>query len=341
LETRKFQIDEVARIFHVPPHMIGDLEHGTFSNIEHQAIEFVKYCLGPWLKAWESEIHRKLLAPTEKGRYFAEFLEDALLRGDTQARFQAYATGRQWGWYSANDVRELENMNPVKGGDEYMVPLNMMPASMQLEVPQEKALQLKAMSPQDWEDAYSEGVPHWASDMTPSKFAQEFLEEMRGRKIASVLEIGCGNGRDSILFARAGVTATAIDVTEGAIKLATENARDAEVDVTFLVANAEQLPFPDAEFGAIFSLSVLHASKLSLSIPEAWRVLKPTGIGFIYLYGDTQFADGHREEYTTVDAFTELLKATGFTLLDFYSEQEDEFDEYGEKHQLLVTLVQK
>jgi HK97 family phage portal protein len=144
LECRKFQIDEVARIFHVPPHMIGDLEHGTFSNIEHQAIEFVKYCLGPWLKAWESEIHRKLLAPTEKDRYFAEFLEDALLRGDTQARFQAYATGRQWGWYSANDVRELENMNPVQGGDEYMVPLNMMPASMQLEAPQEKALQLKA-----------------------------------------------------------------------------------------------------------------------------------------------------------------------------------------------------
>jgi len=149
LEGRKFQIDEIARMFHVPAHMIGDLEHATFSNIEHQAIEFVKYCLGPWLKAWESEIHRKLLPTTQKGTYFAEFLVDGLLRGDTVSRFQSYATGRQWGWYSPNDVREMENLNPIDGGDEYMVPLNMMPLSMQLAAPSEptKALQLKAADP--------------------------------------------------------------------------------------------------------------------------------------------------------------------------------------------------
>jgi hypothetical protein len=144
LETRKFQRGEVASIFHVPPHMIGDLEHATFTNIEHQGIEFVTYCLGPWLRAWESEIHRKLIAPTEKRSLFAEFLVDGLLRGDTQARYQAYSVGRQWGWLSANDVRERENMNPIDGGDEYMVPLNMMPAGMELPVPTEKALTLKA-----------------------------------------------------------------------------------------------------------------------------------------------------------------------------------------------------
>jgi HK97 family phage portal protein len=146
LETRKFQRGEVASLFHVPPHMIGDLERATFSNIEHQGIEYVTYCLGPWLKAWESEIHRKLLAPTEKRTLFAEFLVDGLLRGDTTARYQAYSVGRQWGWLSANDVRERENMNPIEGGDTYMVPLNMMSASASLDVvaPDEKALVLKA-----------------------------------------------------------------------------------------------------------------------------------------------------------------------------------------------------
>jgi HK97 family phage portal protein len=146
LETRKFQRGEIASIFHVPPHMIGDLEHATFTNIEHQGIEFVTYCLGPWLRAWESEIHRKLIAPTEKRSLFAEFLVDGLLRGDTQARYQAYSVGRQWGWLSANDVRERENMNPVEGGDSYMVPLNMMDAQMAMAAlpPAEKALQLKA-----------------------------------------------------------------------------------------------------------------------------------------------------------------------------------------------------
>jgi len=144
LQTRQFQISEIARIFHVPPHMIGDLERATFSNIEHQGIEFVKYTLGPWLKAWESEINRKLLPKSQKRKYFAEHLVDGLLRGDTSTRFQAYATGRQWGWYSANDVRELENLNPIEGGDQYMVPLNMMPASMASEATPTKSLQLKS-----------------------------------------------------------------------------------------------------------------------------------------------------------------------------------------------------
>lgn len=149
LETRKFQRGEVASLFHMPPHMIGDLEHATFTNIEHQGIEFVTYTMGPWFKAWESEVHRKLLAPTEKRRLFAEFLVDGLLRGDTQARYQAYSVGRQWGWLSANDVREKENLNPIEGGDTYMVPLNMMSASASLDVvaPAEKALQLKAVDP--------------------------------------------------------------------------------------------------------------------------------------------------------------------------------------------------
>ena len=128
LETRRFQALEVARIFRVPPHMIGDLERATFSNIEHQAIQYVDGTLLPWLRRWEMRIGADLLSEGERGTLFAEHLVDGKLRGDTVTRYQAYMTGRQGGWLSVNDIRERENMNPVEGGDEYLQPLNMTPA---------------------------------------------------------------------------------------------------------------------------------------------------------------------------------------------------------------------
>ena len=129
LETRKFQRSEIASIYRVPPHMIGDLERATFSNIEHQSIEFVVYSIRPWLVRWEQAMNQVLLTAAERREYFIEHLVDGLLRGDIGSRYAAYATGRQNGWLSANDVRQMENMNPIDDGDVYMVPLNMIPAS--------------------------------------------------------------------------------------------------------------------------------------------------------------------------------------------------------------------
>jgi HK97 family phage portal protein len=128
LETRKFQVPEIARFYRMPLHKINYLEQATFSNIEHQSIEFVTDTIDPWLVRWEQAVYRDLLTPKERQQYFAEYLVDALLRGDIQSRYQAYAVGRQNGWLSANDIREKENMNPVEGGDVYLVPLNMVPA---------------------------------------------------------------------------------------------------------------------------------------------------------------------------------------------------------------------
>lgn len=127
LETRKFQTSEIARIYRVPPHMIGDLERATFSNIEHQSIEFVQHTIRPWLVRWEKSIKFKLLTPNERKRFFAEHLVDGLLRGDTKSRYDSYAVARQNGWMSANDIRKLENMNPIEGGDIYLVNGNMVP----------------------------------------------------------------------------------------------------------------------------------------------------------------------------------------------------------------------
>lgn len=124
LETRKFQINEIARLYRIPPHMVGDLDKSSFSNIEQQSLEFVKYTLDPWVIRWEQSLQRSLLLPGEKGKYFIKLNVDGLLRGDYQSRMSGYAVGRQNGWFSANDIREMENMNPIpdeEGGNLYLI----------------------------------------------------------------------------------------------------------------------------------------------------------------------------------------------------------------------------
>lgn len=123
LESRKFQINEIARWFRVPPHKLADLERATFSNIEQQAIEFVTDTIMPWAVRFEQEVNTKLLP--RQPDVFTKINLNGLLRGDIKSRYDAYAVGRNWGWLSANDVRRLEDLNPIEGGDEYLAPLNM------------------------------------------------------------------------------------------------------------------------------------------------------------------------------------------------------------------------
>ena len=124
LETRKFQVNEIARLYRIPPHMVGDLDKSSFSNIEQQSLEFVKYTLDPWVIRWEQSLQKALLLPQEKKEYFVKLNVDGLLRGDYQSRMTGYSIGRQNGWLSTNDIREMENMNPIpaeEGGDLYLV----------------------------------------------------------------------------------------------------------------------------------------------------------------------------------------------------------------------------
>lgn len=124
LETRKFQLDEIARLYRIPPHMIGDLEKSSFNNIEQQSMEFVKYTLDPWVIRWEQAMQKALFLPEEKKQYFLKFNVNSLLRGDYESRMTGYSIGRQSGWLSANDIREMEDMNPVpdeEGGNLYLV----------------------------------------------------------------------------------------------------------------------------------------------------------------------------------------------------------------------------
>lgn len=125
LETKQAQRSEIAGFFRVPPHMIGDLTNATFSNIEHQAIEFVVHTIGPWLVRWEQALSRDLLSDAEQDDYFFEFLTAGLLRGDATARAAYFTQAITTGWMSRNEVRAIDNLNMVQGLDEFMSPMNM------------------------------------------------------------------------------------------------------------------------------------------------------------------------------------------------------------------------
>jgi len=125
LETRQFQIPEICRFFRMPPHKIGDLTRATFSNIEHQSIEYVVDTLGPWLTRWEQALNMSLLTEREQQEYYFEFLVDGLLRGDIKSRYEAYARGILSGFLTRNEVRSRENLEWLDGLDEPLTPTNM------------------------------------------------------------------------------------------------------------------------------------------------------------------------------------------------------------------------
>ncbi|MEM7935394.1 phage portal protein [Morganella morganii subsp. sibonii] len=125
LETRKFQLEEICRIFRVPLHMIQNTDRATFNNIENLGIGFINYSLVPYLTRIEQRINVGLVKPSKQGVFYAKFNTGALLRGDMKSRFDAYATGINWGIYSPNECRELEELNPRDGGDIWLTPMNM------------------------------------------------------------------------------------------------------------------------------------------------------------------------------------------------------------------------
>ncbi len=136
LETRKFQVAEIARIYNLPPHLLREMGAATYTNIEHQSLEYVIFSLMPWLKRWEQELNRKLLTPEERKRYFFEFLVDGLLRGDIKTRHETYKTGIQSSYYSINDILEMENRPLLEGkvGDVHFMPINMVPVEQSVGV---------------------------------------------------------------------------------------------------------------------------------------------------------------------------------------------------------------
>jgi len=179
LESRKFQVAELCRIWRIPPHMVADLEKATFSNIEEQSLEFVVHTLMPWLVRWEMRMNLSLLTPKERQEYFISFLVAGLLRGDIKSRYESYAIGRQWGWLSADDIREIEDMNPLpKGqGQSYLVPLNMVPAAEKREVRGDIDILIAQRAVAGWDKIFEEAagriIRREAADIT--QFSEKYL----------------------------------------------------------------------------------------------------------------------------------------------------------------------
>ena len=195
------------------------------------------------------------------------------------------------------------------------------------------------MTPATWEKAYVEGLAHWTSSSAPSLFAKNFVVEVKNRKLTSVLEIGCGDCIDSIFFAKQGLKVTAVDVAPTAVALAQENVEKSGITVDVQLANAEFLQFPSGSFASVFSLSVLHATMLEKSLAEVYRVLRSGGFAFIHLYANTQTRAGVVGGELSVDNYIRLLKTIGFIIWDFYTEQEEKFDQTGEKHRIFVAFL--
>jgi HK97 family phage portal protein len=125
LQSREFQVIEIARWFNIPPNKLKDLSKTSYNSLEQMNISFAVDTLRPWLVRWEQQLNRKVIRPKDRGRLFFEFNVDGILRGDLQSRYQSYSIARNWGWLSVNEIREKENLNPIDGGDVYMQPLNM------------------------------------------------------------------------------------------------------------------------------------------------------------------------------------------------------------------------
>ncbi|MFD0344016.1 phage portal protein [Streptomyces sp. NPDC127117] len=185
LEVYKLTRAEIAGIFGVPPHMIGDVERSTSwgSGIEQQSLGYVIYSLMPWLTRLERTTQRLFGDPS----LYMKFNPDALLRGDSSQRNAGYALGRQWGWLSVNDIRAKEDEPPIEGGDEYVVPLNMSPAG-QAAPPEQRALPAAPhQRAEDTVDAPSvEELPNWITrhyDAISAFFAEQ------GERVLSALNL--------------------------------------------------------------------------------------------------------------------------------------------------------
>jgi HK97 family phage portal protein len=364
LESREFQIPEIARWFNLPVHKLKAMQSSTNNNIENEQISYVVDSLLPVAINFEQNLDLQLLSDNERFKQFLYFRHnfDGLLRGNNADRAAYYKTMSGIGGMTINDIRRKENFDPFPDAyaDEPFIAVNNMiplskidewmknqskptvtsnPTAPKEAKPANIVNQKKEKVP--WKKIYEEGDAHWTESMQSSQLAQSFAQELLVKSKKSILEIGCGNGRDSILFALAGLKVTAIDIVPEAIEIAKQNAKDAGVEIDFQVGSAESLKFSDNSFDSVFSLSVLHSTNMNKSIPEIDRVLKKKGMMTLYVYSDVERIDGSKESFVTVNEFVNLMKKNNFSILDIYTHPEEEFDEAAERHLIIVAKVEK
>ena len=352
LETRKYNVIDICRFFGVHPSKVFDDSNLTYSNIESFQLGFITDTVTPWDCKIESEFNRKIFRPSKAIKKRLNLNINELLKANMDSTANYWSKLFQIGVCTPNEVRNKLGMPPVKGGEKAYVPMNMIATDTpitkntkvdkQIDIKSELIGQIERKRDSvNWKKIYKQGDAEWAKDLQSSKCAQDFTEKLLEANKESILEIGCGNGKDSILFALAGLKVTAIDLVSDAIKMAKENAKTNNVKIDFQEGNAESLQFKDSSFDAIYSLSVLHSTNIKKSMAEISRVLKPKGLTFIYIYSDVQKIDGKKQTFVALDEFINLFKLNDFIIENIYTEQEDEYDEAGEKHFIIIIEAKK
>lgn len=240
IESRKFQVTEIARLFRIPPHMLADLERATFTNIEHQGLEFVVHTMAPWLALWEGAVWRDLIPEQDQEELFAEHLVDALLRGDTKSRYDAYAVARTGGWLNVDEIRDKENMNPLPNGEgqEFLTPLNMAPSGAPPRLTEPPAPVRALLAPPLDRDALV-GI----------------LDEPWGRVRRREAQVAV-----KVLQKDRGPTAAA-KITEGGLAYATQVLQPVALNVARLLGGA-----PDALVAATVRIAALEYTDRALSL---------------------------------------------------------------------------
>jgi len=196
------------------------------------------------------------------------------------------------------------------------------------------------MKPKDWAKAYEGETPHWAESQEPSPLAPQLLEILGKESGNTILEVGVGNGRDSIFFAQKGNKVIGIDIAPGAVEMAKKSVHLAGVldKIMFQIGDAEQLRFEDSFFDGIYSVSVLHATDLKLSLKEIARVLRVQGKAIIYLYEKTE-ENGQEYWFMKREDVENLLHKNKFSIEDKWSFMHP--GRQGEKTTVLVFKLTK
>ena len=285
IETQKWQAEQIARVYRVPPHKVGLLDRATNNNIEHQDIEFVRDTLLPTARRWEQPTEHALLRESERDQHDIEFLFDALLRGDSKTRHEVYAAGRQWGYFSANDVREMENLNPIEGGDVYMMPVNMVPADQVGKLAPAPAPGSEPDAVDEDEDE-DEGRQHRAAPLVGKEERQQRSGVARQR-LRLVYEP---------LF-RAAAEKVVLKETKAAKRMLKKAAAAETFNLDAFMAELEKFyaDFPKDIRAALLPVMVAFAEALRRELGEEMNVTDPSALPA----GEwaTEYADRYAEEY--------------------------------------------
>lgn len=342
INTIKYNNGQVAAYYGIPPHKIGNIESSKFNNLKEMQLDYLVNTIAPIITMYRRELELKLLKDEEiMNGYSIEFETNALNITDSETRVKNYKELFGMSSITPNQISKFENMESFDGGDTHYISTGYM-SSEKANLPKEiRNKEIRSKDLVDWQKVYEEGGADWTKDLQPSLFAQEFAQELILEDKKTVLEIGCGNGKDSILFSLAGLKVTSIDLVPEAIKLAKENASKLKLNIDFQEGNVEKLSFKDNSFDAVYSLSVLHSTNMQKSLSEIYRILKSKGIAFIFIYSNVEKIDGTFKEFISVDKYIQLLKNTGFIISKFYEDKDNQFDSAGEKHNKIIVELKK